>query len=129
MLKAVSSFATDSGLAVPAGHVVDYDAQRGSAAMPCGSLAMHVDGERVSLAIDSADEEQLAKLKYVVNPHIVRFAFRESSSQQNSLPAWERPSPVRSSAPVELLPRPQAFQHSPPAVGNSIAPATLCSVN
>ena len=47
------------------------------AAMPYGSLAMHADAEHRHFAIESANEEQLARLKYVVDAHIVRFAFRE----------------------------------------------------
>lgn len=85
MPRATSSFATDRAsryLQAMCKHFahkvpVDYDAQRGSAAMPYGSLAMHVNDGRLHFSIESADEEQLAKLKYVIDAHIVRFAFRE----------------------------------------------------
>jgi hypothetical protein len=64
-------------------HKVDvgYDAKRGWAAMPYGALNMHVEDDVLYFEIEAADDELLARLKYVIDAHIVRFAFRENLKQ------------------------------------------------
>jgi hypothetical protein len=55
-----------------------FDAQKGHAAMPYGGLRMWADGERLRVEIDAASDELLSKMKYVVDAHLVRFAFKEN---------------------------------------------------
>ncbi len=56
---------------------VRYDAERGWAAMPYGSLNMRAVENVLHFEIEAADEALLERLKAVIDAHIVRFAFRE----------------------------------------------------
>jgi hypothetical protein len=56
---------------------VSYDAASGTADMPFGLVAMHAAGNTLRFEIEAADDPSLDRLKYVVEAHIVRFAFRE----------------------------------------------------
>lgn len=56
---------------------VTYDAARGTADMPFGLLSMHAAEDTLRFEIEAADDHALERMKYVVEAHIVRFAFRE----------------------------------------------------
>ena len=57
---------------------VGYDARQGWAALPYGRLAMSVEGDDTLLfTVEAESAEMLERTKYVVDAHIVRFAFRE----------------------------------------------------
>lgn len=56
---------------------VNYDASAGTADMPFGSLKMQAAGNTLRFDVEAADPQSLDRLKYVVEAHIVRFAFRE----------------------------------------------------
>lgn len=85
MLKSTSSFETERAsryLQAMCKHFahkveVSYDAGQGTAALPYGRLDMHVENGVLHFQIEAADEIALARLMYVVDAHIVRFAFRE----------------------------------------------------
>ncbi|MCC7250639.1 DUF2218 domain-containing protein [Hyphomicrobium sp.] len=85
MLRATSSFETERAsryLQAMCRHFahkvpVNYDASVGTADMPFGLLNMEAAGNTLRFEIEAADDQSLARLKYVVEAHIVRFAFRE----------------------------------------------------
>lgn len=85
MTKATSTFETERAsryLQAMCKHFahkvpVQYDAANGTADMPFGSLRMHVTGNALQFEIEAADDARLERMKYVVEAHIVRFAFRE----------------------------------------------------
>lgn len=56
---------------------VSYDTATGTAEMPYGLLNMHAAGNTLRFEIEADDDRLLDRLKYVVESHIVRFAFRE----------------------------------------------------
>jgi uncharacterized protein len=56
---------------------VDYDETRGHAAMPDGRLDMHADADGINFEVVAEDLQALLKTRYIVDAHIVRFAFRE----------------------------------------------------
>jgi len=56
---------------------VSYDSERGAAAMPYGKLDMFVRDGILHFEVEAEDQELLSRMKYVVDAHIVRFAFRE----------------------------------------------------
>lgn len=85
MPKAKSSFETERAsryLQAMCKHFahkvpVNYDASVGTADMPFGLLNMHAAGNTLHFEIEAADTSSLDRMKYVVEAHIVRFAFRE----------------------------------------------------
>ncbi len=85
MLKAVSRFETERAsryLQAMCKHFahkvqVNYDPERGTAAMPYGKLDMFVRENVLHFEIQAESAELLDRMKYVVDAHIVRFAFRE----------------------------------------------------
>ena len=85
MSKAISTFETERAsryLQAMCKHFahkvpVEYDTEHGSADMPFGSLRMQANGNTLLFEIEAADEATLERMKYVVEAHIVRFAFRE----------------------------------------------------
>lgn len=85
MLKATSRLETErasSYLQAMCKHFrhkvpVNYDATAGTADMPHGLLNMHVEDDTLHFHVQAADDQSLARMKYVVEAHIVRFAFRE----------------------------------------------------
>jgi hypothetical protein len=62
---------------------VSYDAAQGTADMPFGLLNMHAVGNTLRFEIEAADDRALDRMKYVVEAHIVRFAFREKLEKLN----------------------------------------------
>ena len=56
---------------------VEWDATVGRADFAFGVCDMAVEGDRLRLTCSAASEEALAKVKYIVEDHIVRFAWRE----------------------------------------------------
>lgn len=56
---------------------VSYDTERGTAAMPYGKLDMFVRDGVLHFEVEAENGELLDRMKYVVDAHIVRFAFRE----------------------------------------------------
>lgn len=85
MPKATSSFETDRAsryLQAMCKHFahkvpVRYDAETGTADMPFGLLNMQAVGTTLHFDIEASDDSALDRMKYVVEAHIVRFAFRE----------------------------------------------------
>ncbi|HRO48530.1 MAG TPA: DUF2218 domain-containing protein [Hyphomicrobium sp.] len=85
MPKATSTFETDRAsryLQAMCKHFahkvpVSYDASAGTADMPFGLVSMHADETALRFEIEATDAPSLDRLKYVVEAHIVRFAFRE----------------------------------------------------
>ncbi len=60
-------------------HKVDvaYDNVSGSAKMPHGELKIRADDSLMYFEVQAATLQDLLKTRYVVDAHIVRFAFRE----------------------------------------------------
>lgn len=85
MPKATSTFETErasrylQAMCKHFGHKVpvNYDAAVGTADMPFGMVNMQAAGSTLRFEIEAADDQSLDRLKYVVEAHIVRFAFRE----------------------------------------------------
>lgn len=85
MLKATRGFETDrasryvQAMFKHFAHKVkvSYDTERGTAAMPYGKLDMFVRDGVLHFEIEAESEDLLERMKYVVDAHIVRFAFRE----------------------------------------------------
>ena len=85
MLRATTSFETDRAsryLQAMCRHFahkvpVSYDAETGKAEMPYGLLNMHAADNALYFEIEAADDHLLGRMKYVVEAHIIRFAFRE----------------------------------------------------
>lgn len=85
MTKATSTFETERAsryLQAMCKHFahkvpVQYDAENGTADMPFGSLRMQAEGNTLLFEVEAEDEATLERMKYVVEAHIVRFAFRE----------------------------------------------------
>lgn len=57
---------------------VTFDAEQGEIIFSIGTCAMRAEAGRLILTLTSADAEQLAQLRDVVERHLVRFAFREA---------------------------------------------------
>lgn len=62
---------------------VSYDAAKGKAEMPYGLLNMRAAGNTLHFEIEADDDHLLDRMKYVVEAHIVRFAFREKLKKLN----------------------------------------------
>lgn len=85
MPKAMSSFETERAaryLQAMCRHFahkvqVSYDAERGTAAMPFGTLNMCARDGALHFEIEADDDFLLARMKHVIFDHIARFAFRE----------------------------------------------------
>ena len=85
MLKSVSRFETERAsrylqdMCKHFAHKVEvnYDTERGSAAMPYGKLDMFVRDGALYVEVEAENGELLNRMKHVVDAHIVRFAFRE----------------------------------------------------
>jgi uncharacterized protein len=56
---------------------VDYDSERGHAALPDGSLTMNASPSELRFEVEAEDLQKLLRTRYIVDAHIVRFAFRE----------------------------------------------------
>ena len=57
---------------------VDYDASRGRADFAWGTCHMEAGDGVLSLRCEANDGEALERVKFVVNDHLTRFAWRES---------------------------------------------------
>ena len=58
---------------------VEYDDSSGLAHLPDGTLSMKASEDGVLVfSVTAADVQKLLKTRYVVDAHIVRFAFREA---------------------------------------------------
>lgn len=85
MLKATSTLETERAsryLQAMCKHFahkvpVSYDQATGTADMPFGRLNMSAAGNTLRFDIEAADDQSLDRMKYVVEGHIARFAFRE----------------------------------------------------
>lgn len=85
MQKASSSFETDRAsryLQAMCKHFahkvsVRYDDKEGSADLPYGLLKMQAAENALHFEVCAANEQLLDRMKYAVEAHIVRFAFRE----------------------------------------------------
>jgi len=56
---------------------VSYDQATGRADMPFGLLNMRVADGTLYFEVEAADDTALARMKHVIESHLVRFAFRE----------------------------------------------------
>lgn len=56
---------------------VQYNEFEGSATMPNGELSITADGDRMRFEVRSENVQNLLRTRYIVDAHIVRFAFRE----------------------------------------------------
>ena len=56
---------------------VRYDAASGDAQFPWGRCAMTATDEVLTLRAEAADAEALARVKAVVDDHLIRFAWKE----------------------------------------------------
>jgi hypothetical protein len=54
-----------------------FDAQAGQITFPLGETKLAADDETLTIRVESANGEDLERLKDVVVRHLVRFAFRE----------------------------------------------------
>lgn len=57
---------------------VDYDTARGHAQLPPGPAELVADKTGLSMVVTAPDDEGLARAKFIVEDHLVRFAFREN---------------------------------------------------
>ncbi|WP_298225074.1 DUF2218 domain-containing protein [Acidocella sp.] len=53
------------------------DNSQGEVSFTTGLCTMDADSQRLSIILNAADEEELGRLKEIVDRHLLRFAFRE----------------------------------------------------
>lgn len=59
---------------------VEYDAMQGQMTVPFGTARMKADDDGLSFFAASDTTEGLARMKHVIEDHLLRFAFRENPS-------------------------------------------------
>lgn len=85
MLSASATFATENGskylkqLCKHFAHKieVEYDDEKGRAALPPGPAELIADAKGLSVSITAEDEQGLLRAKFIIDDHLKRFAFRE----------------------------------------------------
>lgn len=85
MIEATARFETSNGskylqaLCKHFGHkvAVEYDSMSGRAELPPGPAVLRADETGLDIGVSGADAEGLARAKYIVEDHLLRFAFRE----------------------------------------------------
>lgn len=55
----------------------EFSASEGSAELPGGKLVLTADANALSIRIEGEDAKGMTKARYVLEDHLVRFAFRE----------------------------------------------------
>lgn len=86
MLKSASTFKTEKGerylnqLLKHFAHKiqVQYAGQEGFAQFGFGAASMKSDADGLHMAVEAGSEEELARTKFVIESHLIRFAFREN---------------------------------------------------
>lgn len=60
-------------------HKVDaeFDAEKGRAALPGGETRLAADADALSIAVEGAAPADMVRVRFVVEEHLLRFAFRE----------------------------------------------------
>lgn len=56
---------------------VQYDNAQGTAALPDANLVMTANNDALYFEVQADDLQKLLRARYIVDAHIVRFAFRE----------------------------------------------------
>lgn len=56
---------------------VDYDAEKGQAALPPGPVLFRADPTGMDIEVSAADDSGLTQARLIVEDHLLRFAFRE----------------------------------------------------
>ncbi|MEM9060857.1 MAG: DUF2218 domain-containing protein [Pseudomonadota bacterium] len=56
----------------------DFDDAEGRAALPGGQLILNAGPEALTIRIEGEDTRGMTKARYVLEDHLVRFAFREN---------------------------------------------------
>jgi hypothetical protein len=70
----------------------EFDAARGRAALPGGETRLIADDAALSIAVEGASPADMVRVRYVVEDHLLRFAFRENMQPlpwQNGPAPWE----------------------------------------
>ena len=57
---------------------VDYDDTKGHADMPMGPVTLKADDSGLEIQVTGEDTKSLTQGRYVVEDHLLRFAFREN---------------------------------------------------
>jgi len=62
------------------GHkvTVEYDSEKGQAALPPGPASFLADGDGLNIKVTGEDEKGIQVAQYIVEDHLKRFAFREN---------------------------------------------------
>ena len=66
---------------------VDYDADKGQAALPPGPAQFHADPTGLSIEVKAEDTPGIVRARYIVEDHLLRFAFREDPKPLD----WTKP--------------------------------------
>lgn len=85
MLKSASTFKTEKGerylnqLIKHFAHKIEAQStgQEGFAQFGYGAASMKSDADGLHVAVEAGSEEELARTKFVIESHLIRFAFRE----------------------------------------------------
>lgn len=91
MLESTARFETENGskylqqLCKHFAHkvTVDYTETDARCELPPGPATLQADAHCLSFAVTAADEDGLKLAKYIIEDHIVRFAFREELKSLN----------------------------------------------
>ena len=54
-----------------------FEASDGEISFPAGICRLHAEGDALTMTVEAADPEAIARLQDVVASHLLRFAFRE----------------------------------------------------
>ena len=69
---------------------VEYDKNRGFAALPPGACYMKADNQAITVYIESEKEEGIKRSIHIIEEHIVKYAWREALDiQWEEIPAVE----------------------------------------
>ena len=61
---------------------VEFDTHNGRVEFPFGLCLMQVDGERLSIQCESQSDEAFARMRFVLDDHVKRFAWKEELELQ-----------------------------------------------
>lgn len=57
---------------------VEFDETRGSVVLGSGRAELQADGDSLSARVEAEDARSLIEVRYVIDKHLVTFAFREN---------------------------------------------------
>ena len=57
---------------------VEYDETRGHAVLPGGEVHLAAEGDALTITVEGATPPEFVKARYIVEEHLLRFAFREA---------------------------------------------------